>query len=268
MADGEGASASPVDAEDLGVPLAGTPAERCLDAVRKGMLPKLEVSFALCKDDDIGAVDALLRACDPMTVTELRITECVQMHKLPKRLLNLSRLTVLSLRGAVNLGLRPEEAEEEIAPGILPPNPNMLPPLSTSLFALQELDLSGCISLERLPDDVCDLHDLTTLRLAGCTSLVQLPANLGGAVEPEDAPPPPADAEGDAEAGAPAVRIASFDPIKKLSYLDLGDCERLLQLPDMSKLGDQLVVNLDGVKMELQAAWQRAGRGAVSAAFL
>jgi Leucine-rich repeat (LRR) protein len=49
---------------------------------------------------------------------------------------------------------------------------------STQLSKLQELDLSGCISLHELPV-VCELADLRKLDLHGCSSLPTLPADIG-----------------------------------------------------------------------------------------
>jgi len=55
---------------------------------------------------------------------------------------------------------------------------------------------------------------------------------------------------------------------KKLCHLDLTGCARLLALPDMSLLGEQLSVVTEGVNKELVLMWSAGGRKHVNAAFL
>jgi hypothetical protein len=55
--------------------------------------------------------------------------------------------------------------------------------LSKGELQLQMINLSGCRSLEKLPDWVSALSELREMDLSGCSSLKELPAELGALCE-------------------------------------------------------------------------------------
>lgn len=82
-------------------------------------------------------------------------------------------------------------------------------------FSLQELDLSGCWSLQQLPASIGLLKGLHVLNLTGCAALQQLPTPIG--------------------------------KLTNLQCLDLTGCDQLRQLPaSLSNLCSLRILNLTG----------------------
>ena len=101
---------------------------------------------------------------------------------------------------------------------------------------MQDLDLSGCTSLEELPD-LSGLAALQTLDMSGCTSMAALPA-LSGLTSLQML---------DLSSCSALAALPELESLPALQTLDLGGgCRKLKALPDLSNLGSLTALDLGG----------------------
>lgn len=61
-------------------------------------------------------------------------------------------------------------------------------------------------------------------------------------------------------------RRTRWQPAPRLAYLELIDCDALMQMPDLSKC-EELVVEMTGCDRELARMWEAGGQKPYNAAF-
>ena len=120
------------------------------------------INFININDDNFikinKCIDIIARSLQ--NLTEISLTNCNNLTKLPEAIGNLTQLTMLSLYYCVSLIKLPKEIGK--------------------LTNLTNLILNNCSMLETLPKEIGKLTNLTNLILNNCSMLKTLPEEIGG----------------------------------------------------------------------------------------